>query len=55
MLVFMDKILVLIGASPETWKFTKTYLIIVSFSGVFAIISSCFSNILRAEGQAGKA
>lgn len=55
MLVFMDDILVLIGASPETWELTKTYLTIVSFSGVFAIISSCFSNILRAEGQSGKA
>lgn len=55
LLIFMDQVLELIGVSPETYELTKTYLTIVSFSGVFAIISSCFSNILRAEGQAGKA
>ncbi len=54
-LVFMDPLLSLIGASEGTWEYTKTYLTIVSFSGVFALVSSCFSNILRAEGQANKA
>ncbi|MGN1131317.1 MAG: MATE family efflux transporter [Ruminococcus sp.] len=54
-LVFMEPLLWLIGASDDTWEFTKTYLTIVSFSGTFALISSCFSNILRAEGQATKA
>ncbi|MGN0155036.1 MAG: MATE family efflux transporter [Lachnospiraceae bacterium] len=54
-LVFMDPLLKLIGASADTWEYTKTYLTIVSFSGTFALISSCFSNVLRAEGQATKA
>lgn len=54
-LLFMDPILKLIGASEDTWEFTETYLTIVSFSGTFALISGCFSNILRAEGQAAKA
>lgn len=54
-LLFMEPLLTLIGASADTWDYTETYLIIVSFSGTFALISSCFSNILRAEGQAGKA
>lgn len=54
-LIFMDSLLKLIGASADTWEFTKTYLMIVSFSGPFALISSCFSNILRAEGQANRA
>lgn len=54
-LLFMDPLLKLIGASADTWEYTKTYLTIVSFSGTFALISSCFSNILRAEGQATKA
>ena len=43
MLVFMDKILVLIGASPETWKFTKTYLIIFQeFLQLFQVVSQIF-------------
>lgn len=54
-LVFLDPLLSVIGASESTWEYTKTYLTIVSFSGVFALVSSCFSNILRAEGQANKA
>lgn len=54
-LLFMEPLLKLIGASADTWEYTKTYLTIVSFSGIFALISSCFSNILRAEGQATKA
>lgn len=54
-LLFMEPLLKLIGASADTWEYTKTYLTIVSFSGTFALISSCFSNILRAEGQATKA
>lgn len=54
-LMFMEPLLKVIGASADTWKFTKTYLTIVSFCGPFALISSCFSNVLRAEGQANKA
>lgn len=54
-LVFMDQILALAGASPDTMGPAKTYLTIVSLGGIFVIISNCFSNIIRAEGQAGKA
>lgn len=54
-LVFMEPLLKVIGASADTWELTKTYLTIVSFCGPFALISSCFSNVLRAEGQANKA
>ena len=53
--LFMDQILALVGASPETMEASKMYLSIVSCSGIFAIISGCFSNILRAEGRAGEA
>lgn len=35
--------------------FKKTYLTIVCYSGPFVLIANCFSNILRAEGQSGKA
>ena len=54
-LIFMDQILALIGASAETWGYAKTYLMIVSCSGPFVLIANCYSNIIRAEGQSGKA
>ena len=54
-LLCMDSILLLIGASEDTWEYARSYLTIVSCSGVFVLISNCYSNILRAEGQATKA
>lgn len=54
-LTFMDYILILVGASANTWEYTKTYLIIVSISGPFVLIANCYSNIIRAEGKSGKA
>lgn len=54
-LVFMDQILVLIGASADTWELSKTYLTIVAFGGPFVLISNCYSNVVRAEGRSGKA
>ena len=55
MAVFLDKVLSLIGASDETWDFVKSYLSIVLISGPFVLFATCFSNILRAEGQSNKA
>lgn len=43
------------GASADTWDYAKTYLTIVSFAGPFVLISNCYSNVIRAEGQSGKA
>lgn len=54
-LIFMDDILAMLGASADTWGFARDYLVIVSFGGTFVLISNCFSNVLRAEGQATKA
>jgi len=54
-LIFMDQILLLIGASEDTFELARSYLVIVSLCGPFVLISNCFSNILRAEGQATKA
>ena len=54
-LIFMDQILLLIGASAETWDYARTYLTIVSCSGPFVLIANCYSNVIRAEGQSGKA
>lgn len=49
-LLFMDQILVLVGASADTWTPAKTYLTIVSVSGPFVLISNCYANVIRAEG-----
>lgn len=54
-LVFMDQILVMVGADAATSGPARTYLTIVSFGGIFVVVSNCYSNIIRAEGQAGKA
>ncbi len=55
LLIFMDDILVLIGASAETYEYTKTYLTIVSFCGPFVLVGTCFSNVIRGEGKPGVA
>ena len=55
LLIFIDQILWLMGASPDTWDFAKTYLTIVSLSGPFVLIANCYSNVIRAEGQSGRA
>ncbi|MCI8453124.1 MAG: MATE family efflux transporter [Lachnospiraceae bacterium] len=52
---FMNQILTIIGASPDTWEPAKTYLTIVALGGPFVLISNCYSNILRAEGQPNRA
>ena len=54
-LIFMEQILSLVGTSSGTWEYAKSYLTIVSFCGPFVLIGNCYSNILRAEGQATKA
>lgn len=54
-LIFMDQILALVGASADTWDYAKTYLMIVSISGPFVLIANCYSNVIRAEGESGKA
>lgn len=51
LLIFAEPLSVMLGASPETLSYTKTYLSIVSLSGVFSIISNCYTNIIRAEGR----
>lgn len=55
LLSFMNQILSLVGASRDTWDYAETYLVIVSFSGPFVLVSNCFSNVIRAEGESGKA
>lgn len=54
-LLFMDDILLIVGASSDTWEYAKTYLCIVCLSGPFVLIANCFSNVIRAEGKSGTA
>lgn len=54
-LVFLEQILVWMGTSSDSYGFAKVYLMIVTFCGPFVLISNCYSNVIRAEGQSGKA
>lgn len=54
-LIFMEQILSLIGASSDTWDLAKTYLMIVVCSGPFVLISNCYANVIRTEGESGRA
>ena len=54
-LLCMDQILALVGASPDTWAYAKSYLTIVGVSGPFVLVANCYSNVIRAEGQSGRA
>ncbi|MFI3254202.1 MAG: MATE family efflux transporter [Eubacteriales bacterium] len=57
LLVFLavDSIVVMLGGSGETADMVASYLSIFSVSGVFILISNCFSALLRAEGKPEKA
>jgi putative MATE family efflux protein len=54
-LVAIDPICSLVGATEETMVYVKQYLGIVSVSVPFLIVGNTFSNIIRAEGKANKA
>ena len=43
------------GASGDVYPYAGSYLSIVTFCGPFVVLSNCFSNVLRAEGQANTA
>lgn len=49
--LFMEPLLTLLGASADTWEPTATYMNIVVSCGIFSMLSNCYSNIIRAEGQ----
>lgn len=54
-LIGMEQILNLMGTSADTREHVRTYLTIVSLGGPFVLISNCYSNVVRAEGQSQKA
>ena len=51
-LVFLPFILKLIGTSPETYEFSKDYIIILAIGSVFICLQIIFSGIVRSEGAA---
>lgn len=51
----LDGVTVMLGASENTMRYTRSYLAITMICGVFSMISNCFSNVIRTEGQAMKA
>ncbi len=53
--IFMDQILMLIGITKDVWDYVKSYMMIVTVCGPLLLVSTCFSNIIRAEGQANVA
>lgn len=55
LLCFMDPILTIFGANPETYEFAKGYTIYISFGAPFIIWSAAASFIVRAEGASKEA
>ena len=53
--IFMGPLLRFIGAGADTTAYAREYLSIVVSCGIFSMISSCFSSIIRAEGKASVA
>ncbi|MBO7454762.1 MAG: MATE family efflux transporter [Alphaproteobacteria bacterium] len=53
--IFMDQILMIIGTTKDVWDYVKSYMMIVTVGGTFLLLSTCFSNVIRAEGQANTA
>ena len=51
-LALMDQILAMVGADAATSGSARTYLTIVSLGGIFVVVSNCYANVIRAEGQA---
>ncbi|MGN0162394.1 MAG: MATE family efflux transporter [Candidatus Ornithomonoglobus sp.] len=49
--IFATPIVKALGASTDTLEYTRTYLCLITIGGVFTILSGCWSNIIRAEGN----
>lgn len=54
-LIFIKPILNVIGASADTYQYARDYLRIIVFAGPFVLISNCYGNVIRTEGESGKA
>ena len=50
-LVFLDKILILFGASPQVLPFAKAYMQVILPGSVFMALGTGMNNFIRAEGK----
>lgn len=53
--IFLDDVTMMLGAGKDSIGLTEDYLRIAVGCGIFSMISSCFSNIVRTEGESMKA
>ena len=53
-LVFLDRLLILFGGTPEASPYAREYLSIILWGNIFQHISFGMSNIVRSEGNAYK-
>ncbi|EKV58283.1 MATE family efflux transporter [Brachyspira hampsonii] len=54
-LIFMKDILKISGASPNTYQFSKDYLVIVAFGAPFVVNQMAMGQIVRSEGASKEA
>ena len=54
-IIFMKDILKISGASPNTYQFSKDYLMIVAFGAPFVVNQMAMGQIVRAEGSSKEA
>lgn len=52
---FLDKLMMMLGASENTIEYAGSYLRIAVGCGAFSMISNCLSNVIRTEGEPMKA
>ena len=53
--IFLDDLMLMLGASENTIDYAGSYLRIAVGCGVFSMISNCLSNVIRTEGEPMKA
>lgn len=53
--IFLDDLMLMLGASENTVEYAGSYLRIAVACGAFSMISNCLSNVIRTEGEPMKA
>ena len=53
--IFLDDLMMMLGASENTIEYAGSYLRIAVGCGAFSMVSNCLSNVIRTEGEPMKA